>query len=240
MFRDFLHVSNVVGAPAAMVDVVVPSVGSDLPLQTSATRVNPVGRAIDIVVALLALVVFAPIMVVCMILIIVSNSGPVLFRQQRIGRGGRSFTCYKFRTMRTDADKVLDELLAASPEVRAEWNEFHKLRNDPRIIGAGKFLRRTSFDELPQLFNVLMGDMAIVGPRPIVTSEIPRYGRYIDAYCTLRPGITGLWQVTGRSETTYRRRVACDVIYCRQQSARRDLWLMACTVPVVVFGRGAC
>jgi lipopolysaccharide/colanic/teichoic acid biosynthesis glycosyltransferase len=195
---------------------------------------------LDIVIALAALVFFAPVMLAAALAVAASNSGPILFRQQRIGHGGVMFTCFKFRTMRCDAAEVLDALLAACPETRKEWQTNHKLQNDPRIIGAGRFLRKTSLDELPQLFNVLAGDMAIVGPRPIVPSEITCYGRQFRHYCAIRPGITGLWQVRGRSSTTYRRRVACDVMYRRLKSPIADLWIIACTVPAVLLGRGAC
>lgn len=203
-------------------------------------RGGRVSRAMDIVVALAALLVFAPVMLLTAAAIILTNSGPVLFRQQRIGRDGRFFTCIKFRTMHLDASQMLDTLLASSPEARAEWECNHKLKNDPRVIGIGNFLRQTSFDELPQLFHVLAGDMSVVGPRPIVASEIARYGRHFGAYCAVRPGITGLWQVTGRSNTSYRRRVACDRLYARRKSPLVDLRIILCTVPVVVLGHGAC
>jgi lipopolysaccharide/colanic/teichoic acid biosynthesis glycosyltransferase len=204
------------------------------------TRNAPDSRVLDIVIALAALVFFAPVMLACALVVAAANDGPMLFRQQRIGRDGVLFTCLKFRTMRTDAEAILDAFLATSAEARAEWQRNHKLQNDPRIIGAGNFLRKTSLDELPQLFNVLRGDMAIVGPRPIVPSEIARYGRHIGAYCAVRPGITGLWQVQGRSATTYRRRVACDVLYSRFKSPLADLRIIAGTVPAVLLGRGAC
>lgn len=197
-------------------------------------------RLLDVVVATAALIVFAPVMLICAAVVAASNAGPVLFRQQRVGLDGRFFTCLKFRTMVRDADEVLDELLARDPIARAEWARDQKLRNDPRIIGAGGFMRKASLDELPQLFNVLAGDMSIVGPRPIVASELSRYGRYASAYCSVRPGITGLWQIKGRSSTTYRRRVACDVAYSRVKSPVVDLRIIACTVPVVLLGRGAC
>ncbi|NJC08767.1 sugar transferase [Polymorphobacter fuscus] len=210
------------------------------PLAPTPAADAPVSRALDIVIAIAALVVFAPIMLICALAVAASNNGPVLFRQQRIGRDGALFSCLKFRTMRTDAAEVLDTLLATCPAAREEWQRNHKLQNDPRIIGAGSFLRKTSLDELPQLFNVLAGDMAIVGPRPIVPAEIARYGRYIGAYCAVRPGITGLWQVQGRSATTYRRRIACDIVYSRAKSPAVDLRIIACTIPAVILGRGAC
>ncbi|WP_279380412.1 sugar transferase [Polymorphobacter multimanifer] len=204
------------------------------------TRDGLLVRTVDVLVALIALLVFSPIMLFSAATIALTSSGPILFRQQRIGRDGELFTCLKFRTMHVNASEMLDALLADCPAARAEWAENHKLRNDPRIIGIGNFLRRTSLDELPQIFNVLAGEMAIVGPRPIVTGEIARYGRYIGDYCSVRPGITGLWQVSGRSETSYRCRVACDRLYARRKSILGDIRIMACTVPVVLLGQGAC
>lgn len=241
MFQDFTRTFDaaVASAPGSAISMCART-GWAVPLAPATVEASPVGRALDIIIALAALVVFAPVILVCAALVMASNNGPVLFRQQRIGRNGALFTCLKLRTMRTDAAEVLDVLLASCPETRSEWQRDHKLRNDPRIIKVGAFLRKTSFDELPQLFNVLAGDMAIVGPRPIVASEIARYGRHIAAYCAVRPGITGLWQVKGRSSTTYRRRVACDVLYSRIKAPIVDLRIIACTIPAVLFGRGAC
>lgn len=243
MFQDFNRTFDAsVASTSQSAAAFEPRVAGSLPSRTASTADDTaaIARALDIVVALAALVVFAPVMLVCAALVMASNSGPILFRQQRIGHNGTLFTCLKFRTMRIDAAEVLDALLASCPDTRAQWQRDHKLRRDPRIIGAGAFLRKTSLDELPQLFNVLAGDMAVVGPRPIVTSEIVRYGRHIAAYCAVRPGITGLWQVMGRSSTTYRRRVACDILYSRSKSPLGDLRIIACTVPAVLFGRGAC
>lgn len=198
-----------------------------------------IARGLDIVIAAAAIVFFAPLMLIIAMTIVLAGGGPILFRQKRIGQGGVDFTCLKFRTMREDAEETLANLLRTCAKTREEWMRDHKLRHDPRVVGIGSFLRKTSLDELPQLFNVLMGDMSIVGPRPIVQSEIPRYGRYFNSYCAVRPGITGLWQVSGRSQTTYRRRIACDVAYARSKSALNDLRIIAMTVPAIVFARGA-
>ena len=141
--------------------------------------------------------------------------------------------------MHQNADRLLSALLAECAQSREEWQRDQKLRSDPRIIKIGSFLRKASLDEFPQLFNVLRGDMSIVGPRPIVVSEAPKYGRYIRNYCAVRPGITGLWQVSGRNGTTYRRRVACDIVYSRNQSAVTNLAIIARTVPVVLGAKGA-
>lgn len=195
-------------------------------------------RALDVVIALAALILVAPLML--MIVIAIRRSGgPALFRQARIGRGGKTFTCLKFRTMHVDSDAILERLLRDDPDARAEWERDRKLRCDPRVGKTGSFLRKTSLDELPQLFNVLFGSMSIVGPRPIVASERIRYGRYFDAYCRVRPGITGLWQISGRSATTYRRRIACDVAYVRSKCHMVDLRIIAQTIPAVCFARGA-
>jgi lipopolysaccharide/colanic/teichoic acid biosynthesis glycosyltransferase len=196
-------------------------------------------RMLDIIVASIAIVVLAPLLLGTALMIALSRSGPVLFRQSRIGRDGVLFTCLKFRTMHRDSDAMLAELLANCPQARAEWAEDQKLRHDPRVSAFGRFIRRASIDELPQLWNVLTGDMSIVGPRPIVASEAPRYGRYIRHYQATRPGITGVWQVNGRNDTSYRRRIACDVVYSRSVSIATNLRIIFCTVPVVLKARGA-
>ena len=149
------------------------------------------------------------------------------------------FKCLKFRSMLVDADRRLQELLAQDPVARAEWERDHKLRDDPRITALGSFLRRSSVDEIPQLFNVLRGEMSLVGPRPIVAAEVPRYRRYINHYCSVTPGITGLWQVSGRNDVSYRRRVALDVTYARSKSLLFDLKILAATVPAVLLRKGS-
>lgn len=196
-------------------------------------------RALDILVAVAAIILLAPILLVVAAAIWLSRSGPVLFRQQRIGRDGEHFTCLKFRTMRADADTHLHHLLATCSVSQQEWEQDQKLRNDPRVTRFGNFLRRSSIDELPQLLNVLAGEMSIVGPRPIVISEAPRYGRYIRHYYATRPGITGVWQISGRNNTSYRRRIACDILYVRSQSVITNLKIIAGTIPAVLKARGA-
>ena len=196
-------------------------------------------RGLDLVGAIAALIAFGPLMLAICLAIRFSGPGDVLFRHTRMGRDGNLFTCYKFRTMHPDSDKLLEALLTRDAQARDEWSRDQKLRSDPRVTWAGRFLRRTSLDELPQIFNVLLGDMSIVGPRPIVAQEAGRYGRYINDYCSIRPGITGLWQVSGRNSTTYRRRVACDVTYARSKSLATDLMIIARTIPTVLIGRGA-
>jgi exopolysaccharide production protein ExoY len=195
-------------------------------------------RVLDIVGAVLLGLVFAPFIVVIVVLM-GSGGGAVIYRHRRVGRSGRMFSCLKFRTMVPEAEQALRELLERDPELHAEWNRDHKLRNDPRITRLGRFLRRTSLDELPQLLNVLRGEMSLVGPRPVVREELCRYGRNIGAYLAAKPGITGLWQVTGRNNTDYRRRVALDTYYVRHQNLRLDLYILIKTTSVVLGGKGA-
>ena len=178
-------------------------------------------------------------MLIVALMIASERQGPVIFRHTRVGKDGQRFAVLKFRSMRVDGDQVLAAHLAADPAAAAEWARDHKLRADPRITPFGRFLRKSSFDELPQLFNVLAGDMSIVGPRPIVEAEIPRYGRFFKAYCCVRPGITGVWQVSGRNDVTYRRRVAMDALYARQKSVMLDIRLIVATVPAVLTRKGS-
>ena len=199
----------------------------------------PEVRALDAIGAVLLLILFAPLMVLVALGVFISDPGPVLFKQKRIGRDGKMFNCLKFRTMTIDAEVRLTNLLANDPVARAEWDRDQKLRNDPRIVGIGQFLRKSSLDELPQLFNVLLGEMSLVGPRPIVPNEVCRYGRYFKYYCAVRPGITGLWQISGRNDVDYRRRVAFDVIYARKGTVVGNVKILLLTVPSVLASRGS-
>ena len=167
-------------------------------------------RSGDLCFALALLTLGSPLLIAIAIAVKCTSQGPVFFVQQRIGRGYRRFGCIKFRTMELDADRRLQSLLASCPQLRAEFEKDHKLRNDPRITPIGQFLRTTSLDELPQLFNILRGQMSVVGPRPIVEEEIPRYGAAMDQVLSVRPGLTGLWQVSGRNNVRYQRR---DVVF---------------------------
>ena len=198
-----------------------------------------IGRVLDVILAALALCVFTPVMAIVALMVVLERRGPVLFRHTRVGLGGQRFPVLKFRSMRMDADQVLAAYLSTDPAAAAEWARDHKLKDDPRITPLGRFLRTSSLDELPQLFNVLVGHMSIVGPRPIVEAEIRRYGRFFQAYCSVRPGITGVWQVSGRNNVTYRRRVAMDALYARRKSVLLDLRLMMATVPAVLMRRGS-
>jgi exopolysaccharide production protein ExoY len=205
---------------------------------------SPVGggfkRMLDASVALSCIVFFLPLFVMVALIIRMSSPGPVFYGHVRIGHGGRAFRCWKFRTMVVDGDTVLERHLATVPGARAEWEANRKLRDDPRVTRIGQVLRDYSVDELPQLFNVLFGDMSIVGPRPVVQDELDRYGPAAAAYLAARPGITGLWQTSGRSDTSYERRVELDARYVTEWSLWLDCLIMARTVPVVLGARGAC
>ncbi|MDE2295456.1 MAG: sugar transferase [Gammaproteobacteria bacterium] len=212
------------------------------PRHRAEVRVSPLREAIkrgmDLAGALaIGMIFLVPIAVIALLLR--GEGGPVIYRHRRIGRDGKTFDCLKFRSMFPDAERRLRALLDQHPELEAEWLRDHKLRKDPRITPIGRFLRRTSFDELPQLWNVLRGEMSLVGPRPIVREETIRYGRHLKSYLTVKPGITGLWQVTGRNNTDYRRRVALDVYYIRHRGLRLDLYILLKTTGVVVGGDGA-
>lgn len=216
-----------------------PTASRLLLLQSKRGRV--IKRAGDILFSLLVLLLGAPLFVLLALLVKLSSRGSILYSQRRIGRGYRGFGCLKFRTMRRDADRVLAAVLASDPELRAEFERDHKLRNDPRITTLGKLLRRSSLDELPQFINVLKGQMSVVGPRPIVWDELRRYGPAMDEVLSVRPGLTGLWQVSGRNNLSYDRRVQLDLAYVRQRSFWLDLRILLRTVGVVLLpmDRGA-
>jgi len=185
-------------------------------------------RRWDIILSLLLLVALAPVMLVIAAAIVLQDGGSPIFAHRRYGRRGRTFLCYKFRSMRLDGNARLTRLLAHDPAARAEWDRDHKLRQDPRVTPIGRFIRKFSLDELPQFFNVLRGEMSLVGPRPIVAAEVRRYGRHFRAYCSVRPGLTGLWQISGRNDVGYRRRVAMDRSWragCRRRCM--SIWLQA-------------
>jgi len=195
-------------------------------------------RCLDVVGAAAAIFVLSPL-IIGIILCGFGSRGPALFKHRRVGQGGKVFNCLKFRTMVPNADKVLQDLLDSDREIKEEWLRDHKLRHDPRVTRLGRFLRRTSLDELPQLWNVLRGEMSLVGPRPVVPDELQRYGNKVKTFLSARPGITGLWQVSGRNDTDYRRRVALDVCYVRSRSVVLDIYILLKTLPVVFARSGA-
>jgi len=189
--------------------------------------------------ALFLLAVLAVPMLLIAALIAQRDGAPILFAHYRVGRRGRLFRCLKFRSMYRDSEQMLAKLLRDDPHARAEWQRDQKLGNDPRITPIGEFLRRTSLDELPQLFNVLRGEMCLVGPRPITVAELTRYGRVRWDYLSVPPGMTGLWQVSGRNGTTYEQRVAFDREYVDRRSPWLDFKILFKTIPAVLTGRGA-
>jgi lipopolysaccharide/colanic/teichoic acid biosynthesis glycosyltransferase len=196
-------------------------------------------RLLDLTIALAALIFFAPLMVVVALAVWIQDGGPILFSHRRVGLYGRHFKVHKFRSMAPDADRRLEGLLRSDPCARQEWEADHKLRCDVRITPLGRFLRKSSLDELPQLFNVLRGEMSLVGPRPITDAEINRYGRWFRHYRMVPPGMTGMWQVCGRNDVDYRRRVALDVLYVRRRSLSSNLSILLKTVPAILMRSGS-
>jgi len=197
-------------------------------------------RCFDFAAAALALVFLAPAMLTIAVLIKMLDPGPVLYGHRRIGRQGAAFDCLKFRTMKVNAQEELRQILAINPEAAAEWEQTQKLRRDPRVTKIGAFLRKTSLDELPQLINVLRGEMSLIGPRPITSAELDRYGRQRRYYLLVRPGITGLWQVSGRSSASYEARVRLDREYLEEWSWLGEVWILLMTIPAVLKTENAC
>lgn len=195
--------------------------------------------SLDAFAAAVLLILFSPVMLVIAWSIWRLDGSPVLFAHHRVGHGGRVFRCFKFRSMRLDSAQMLAELLRTDPVAREQWHRDQKLTNDPRITPIGQFLRRSSLDELPQLFNVLRGEMRLVGPRPVTVVELRRYGAARWHYLCVRPGVTGLWQVSGRNDTTYEERVTLDRTYVEQRSWWFDIVILFRTVRVVLNRSGA-
>jgi lipopolysaccharide/colanic/teichoic acid biosynthesis glycosyltransferase len=196
-------------------------------------------RLFDVIVAALLLILALPLAGAIALAIVREKRGPVLFAHTRIGKGKRRFRLWKFRSMVVDADGMLARHLEAHPDKLAEWREYHKLKDDPRVTRVGRLLRRCRLDELPQLINVLRGEMSMVGPRPIVEEEIPKYGPVFPLYVQVLPGLTGLWQVSAHTHTGYRGRIELDMRYMRNRTVWMDLLVLLKTVGVVIFGRGA-
>ncbi|MEA5619002.1 sugar transferase [Cronbergia sp. UHCC 0137] len=215
--------------------------------KTKTPKVNPRGlsfqgingefakRLFDIIFSLSVLILFFPLYLVLALLIALSSEGPIFYVQERVGKNYRRFNCIKFRTMVRNADEVLVQMMETSPELRQEFESSFKLKQDPRITKVGNFLRITSLDEFPQFWNVLTGDMSVVGPRPLVAEELPKYGYHIDQVLTIRPGITGLWQVSGRNDIPYPQRVQIDLNYVKFRNFWLDLWIILKTVDIVII-----
>lgn len=191
-------------------------------------------RVFDIAASAAALVVLAPVMLFVALAILLTMGRPVIFIQQRVGHGLAPFRCFKFRTMVTDSQERLARYLGDNPAAAALWRDKQKLEHDPRVTWLGRILRKSSLDELPQLFNILRGDMSCVGPRPVLESELARYGAHIADYAAARPGLTGVWQVSGRGNTTYAHRVNCDRIYARRWSHVLDMSIILRTIPALM------
>ncbi|APG94687.1 sugar transferase [Sinorhizobium americanum] len=206
-----------------------------VPARVAAPRGDRGKRIFDVTVSAVALVFFAPLLAVIAVALLVVDGRPLIFRHARVGAQGRLFDCLKFRSMRRDAAERLTELLATDPERRREWTENRKLRSDPRVHWLGKILRMTCLDELPQFYNVLRGEMSLVGPRPIPPEETEKYGSNLFYYTSLKPGMTGMWQVNRRADTTYDERVQYDIKYCQSRSAYLDLVIIVKTVGIVLF-----
>ena len=196
-------------------------------------------RCLDFVLAILLLIFLSPMMIAVAAVIWLQDGGRPMFGHDRVGLNGRLFRCWKFRSMVIDADQKLLHVLASDPEARLEWDTDHKLRQDPRVTRLGTFLRKSSLDELPQLINVVLGEMSLVGPRPIVAEEVDKYGRQFRWYRQVRPGITGLWQVSGRNDLDYRRRVALDVLFVKRFSLWLYIAILLRTAPAVLSREGA-
>ncbi len=232
---SFPGIANLWATPRAMGGLL----GIEVCQQALLPHKHLMKRISDFTLALLLAPVLSPLVAAIAIWIKLDSPGPAFFRQQRIGRGGRTFHAWKFRTMVLNAGEILQQELKRNPSVRFEWEQTQKLKHDPRITRAGAFLRKTSLDELPQLWNVLKGEMSLVGPRPIVESEIARYGDQFSAYTRVPGGITGLWQVSGRNDTSYEERVGLDAYYVRNWSVWLDLYILFRTVGTVLFRKGA-
>ena len=217
-----------------------PLVVHDRPVLAGGSRADAAYTRLNQLAALLLLAVFGLPMLWIAWRIRREDGGPALFAHWRVGQRGRLFRCLKFRSMVQNADQVLGELLERDPAARAEWERDQKLRDDPRVLRIGRLLRRTSLDELPQLLNVLRGEMHLVGPRPVVVQEIPRYGDSKRHYLSVKPGMTGLWQVSGRNNLSYAQRVALDRQYVEQRSPLLDGAILLRTVKVLITRDGAC
>jgi exopolysaccharide production protein ExoY len=228
--------------PSEFSEVVPMSTDGTVNITATQVSVPPIGgsakRIFDVAAALAALIALSPLFIGIAALIWLTDGRPIFIRHMRVGHRGKPFPCFKFRTMIVNAQEALAAHLAASPDALAEWQQTQKLRDDPRITRLGAVLRQTSVDELPQLFNILRGHMSFVGPRPIVEAEVEKYGPAIDDYLAARPGLTGLWQISGRSDTTYETRIRFDSDYVRSWSMVRDVAIIVKTVPAVIWAKG--
>ncbi|MBV9081964.1 MAG: undecaprenyl-phosphate galactose phosphotransferase WbaP [Acidobacteriaceae bacterium] len=240
-FKHLLLIPNFAGISSVWVEPRDVSGMLGLHVKQNLTRAGSrfTKRAFDMVITGIAGIIFLPAFAVLSLAVWVSSPGPIFYGQVRVGRAGKMFKAWKFRTMHLNADSILSQYLAQDQALRAEWERDQKLKKDPRVTRIGAFLRKMSVDELPQLWNIFAGDMSLVGPRPIVLSEISRYGNHFDAYKRVRPGLTGLWQISGRNNTTYQERVSFDEYYVRNWSIWLDLYILLRTLRTVLLGEGA-
>ena len=192
-------------------------------------------RIIDFLFSILLIVILIPLFLIIGLLIKLTSKGSIIYIQKRIGKNNTPFSCYKFRTMKPQSKYILKEILIKNPDLKSEFKNTRKLINDPRITKIGRLLRLTSLDELPQIFNVLRGDMSFIGPRPIVKSEIKKYGKDFKKAFSIRPGISGLWQVSGRNKLPYKKRVELDVLYAKNINIKVDLNIFFRTIGVILF-----
>lgn len=236
-------IPNLIGVPMGEIEVESLFDEKLMLLRITNNLAKPLNRFIKVVfdytLTIIGTIAISPILLAVAIWIYKDSPGPVIFKHTRIGKDGKPFPCYKFRSMCVDAKEKLEELLANDPVARAEWERDFKLKNDPRITKSGAFLRKTSLDELPQIFNVLRGEMSLVGPRPIIQEELERYGEHAADYLMVKPGITGMWQVSGRSDIDYAERVSLDSWYVRNWSVWIDVMLLWRTFDVVIRRKGA-
>ena len=241
--KSISFIPDLIGTPMAGVDASILFSEKILMLNVRnnlSRRYNRIlKRIFDLVLTIIGGVLISPFLLAITLAVAIDNRGRIIFAHKRVGMHGKKFFCYKFQTMIPDAEEKLKTYLAENPDAQKEWNETFKLTNDPRVTRLGNFLRRTSLDELPQLWNVIRGEMSLVGPRPIVDAEIPRYEKNIREYYMVPPGITGMWQVSGRSDTTYPERVAMDTWYVRNWSVWIDIMYLFKTVKAVLTSRGA-
>ena len=241
--KNISFIPDLIGTPMAGVDASILFSEKILMLNIRNNLSRPYNRYIkrifDLCCTIIGGILISPILIILAIIVAVENRGNIIFAHERVGKNGKKFPCYKFQTMVPNAQERLEKYLAENPAAKKEWDESFKLTNDPRVTKLGAFLRRTSLDELPQLWNVIMGDMSLVGPRPIVEKEVEKYGENIREYYMVLPGITGMWQVSGRSDTTYPERVAMDTWYVRNWSIWIDVMYLFKTVKAVFTAKGA-
>ena len=241
--KNISFVPDLIGTPMSSAALSILFSEKILMLNLRNNLSSPYNRAIkrifDLTLTICGGLIISPVLLAIALRVAIENRGSVIFAHKRVGAAGKKFPCYKFQTMVPDAEAKLKKYLAENPEARREWEETFKLTDDPRVTKFGSWLRRTSLDELPQLWNVIRGEMSLVGPRPIVQAEVPRYGKNIREYYMVLPGITGMWQVSGRSDTTYPERVAMDTWYVRNWSVWIDIMYLFKTVKAVLQSRGA-